>query len=128
MGRVAAVLVVVGLLVFALTDVVGAGRERLRGLPRALWVVIVVLLPVVGPVLWLIASNTSPSSPSGGTGGGGVGPRPGPRRPRGPVAPDDDPDFLRTLERERLEQERRRARDAGTDRDPGSADGDPSAR
>jgi hypothetical protein len=41
-----------------------------------------------------------PPRPGGGAGGG-------PRRPRGPVAPDDDPDFLRDLDRKLRDDERR---------------------
>ena len=36
----------------------------------------------------------------------GMPQRPGPRPPRRPVAPDDDPDFLRDLERKKRKRQR----------------------
>src|SRR5690606_41728971 len=72
--------------------------------PRWLWVVIIVLLPVFGPVTWIA---TKQSRRSGGSGGRGARPGRGPRRPSGPVAPDDDPDFLWRLEQEKRRQARR---------------------
>ncbi|MDT0200653.1 hypothetical protein [Nocardioides sp. AE5] len=47
----------------------------------------------------------------GGSGGSGAVRRPGPTRPSGPIGPDDDPEFLRDLNR------RTRRRDQG--REPG---------
>ena len=49
-------------------------RYRVRGLPRALWLVVLVLLPVVGALVWFVL---------------GRGPVRRPLR-----APDDDPAFL----------------------------------
>ncbi|MFV2145686.1 MULTISPECIES: PLD nuclease N-terminal domain-containing protein [Isoptericola] len=104
MFRVLVGLVVVGLLVYSLADLSGSEEEDRAGLPRWLWVVIIVLLPVFGPVTWIA---TKQSRRSGGSGGRGARPGRGPRRPSGPVAPDDDPDFLWRLEQEKRRQERR---------------------
>jgi hypothetical protein len=49
------------------------------------WLILIVALAPIGAVIWLVLGRQS----SGGGGGGG-----GPRV----VAPDDDPDFLRSLD------------------------------
>lgn len=81
------VIVAVALAVYALIDCSQSERHRLRSLSKPLWLVIIVLVPVLGPVAWLLLGR--PQS------GGAAGPRPA-ARPR-PVAPDDNPDFLRRL-------------------------------
>jgi hypothetical protein len=113
--RVVVVLVVIGVTVYALVDCWGSDGPSVRLLPRALWF-LVVLVPVVGPVLWLVAGRPRE-----------VMDAPLPR----PVAPDDDPEFLRRLDLERrrrvAEEERRRRRERqdgngpeGEDRSQGS--------
>lgn len=72
--------IAVALIVFALVDVILIDRFRVRGIPKGLWVVFIILIPVVGAVLWLTV----------GRGPKGAG-------KRGSIAPDDDPDFLRGL-------------------------------
>lgn len=117
MLRVVLPLLVVALDVYALADLFGSEEEDRGGLPRWLWVVIIVLLPLFGAVAWIVVKHSGRRAP-GGRGGSGRPGRPGgPRRPSGPVAPDDDPDFLWQLEQER----RRRERDSGSG--SGSDDG-----
>ena len=85
MGRVLLILFGVVLTVFAFFDVVGTPKERMRFLPKPLWLVII-FLPYLGPILWLTFRNGLPPFLRGSG--------PDPRRPRGP---DDDPDYLRGL-------------------------------
>jgi len=89
MVRVLVWLLVLGLTVYTAVDCVQTEERRVRTLPRALWMLVILVLPVVGPVAWLIAGR--PDQP-GAPRIGGPGHRQGP--PRGP---DDDPDFLRRL-------------------------------
>jgi hypothetical protein len=124
-------LILVGLVVYTIIDVIKSDRDERSGVPAPLWILLILALPVVGSIGWLVASRSARARrPDGGSSGGGGGTRPtppsrGPRRPSGPVAPDDDPEFLW-----RLAQQQRRARgeasSGGTDgaphRDP--ADGD----
>jgi hypothetical protein len=84
MGRALPIVLLIALTVFALVDAVTTPKEQLAG--KAWWVLGILLLPVVGPVAWLVAGRRSRQAP--GTGGG---------TPRPPIAPDDDPDFLRGL-------------------------------
>ncbi|WP_432456887.1 PLD nuclease N-terminal domain-containing protein [Cellulomonas iranensis] len=81
-------------------DVLGSDERRRRGVPAPVWLLIV-LVPVLGGVLWLVMSRGEPS-----TGHRGAA--------RGPVAPDDDPEFLRRLDLERRRRERQ-ARGDDTD-------------
>ncbi|GAA2235753.1 hypothetical protein GCM10010401_04570 [Rarobacter faecitabidus] len=78
MPRALLTLAAIGLTVFAAADCYSSPRYRLVGAPRWLWMVLIILLPLMGPILWLIVSRNA-------------------KRPA-PIAPDDDPDFLRFLE------------------------------
>lgn len=65
--------------VYAIVDCVLTERARVRALPRWLWVVLIVVLPVVGGLLWfLLGRGAVPAAP-----------------PRRTTGPDDDPEFLR---------------------------------
>jgi hypothetical protein len=132
MPRVLLILVIVGLMVYALVDVWGSEEDERGGLPRWLWVLLIVLLPLLGPISWIVVRVTGSRSGAGpapgpSTGGGGgsrptTPPRPGPRRPAGPVAPDDDPEFLWALEQEK----RRREREGRGSREPKDDDAESS--
>ncbi|GIG38900.1 PLDc N-terminal domain-containing protein [Cellulomonas phragmiteti] len=123
MLRYLPLVLVVAFTVYCVFDVLGSDERTRRGLPAPVWLLVVLALPVLGGVVWLVVSRGTPRT-------GTAGPR-----SRGPVAPDDDPEFLFRLEQE----QRRRARQEGTpeqgSRDdtaegPGTADapdGKPSA-
>lgn len=87
MGKAIFVMVAVVLMVYALFDLFAAPRDQVRALAKPFWFAIIVLLPIIGPGLWLATSARSS--------GGSTPPR-GHGRPR-PGGPDDDPDFLRGL-------------------------------
>jgi hypothetical protein len=94
MLRVLLLVLPIALAIYALVDLVQTADEDVQGLPKLAWVALIVLIWVVGPVAWLVAgkrgrrwlpgASPRPAGPSGGT------------RAR-PLAPDDDPDFLRGL-------------------------------
>lgn len=120
---------------YALLDAVLTDAGGVRHLPKPAWIAIIVLLPLIGPLVWLAlgrdrglgrlgrpqpqGSAQSPAgpgdrSPSGRptatrrTNGGptrSVGHRPTSGPPKGP---EDDPEFLRRLD----EQLRRRGDDS----------------
>lgn len=121
MARILLILVVVGLMAYALADVWSADEDERGGLPRWLWVLLIVLLPLLGAISWIVVRVTarrSGAGPAAGSGSGGSRPkptRPGPRRPSGPVAPDDDPEFLWRLEQEKRKREAHGSRDAKDD-------------
>jgi len=77
----------IALMAIALVDCLGRD-EPPRRLPRPLWTVIILAVFLAGPIAWFVAGR----------------PRPGlaaPHAPR-PIAPDDDPEFLASLDRMRL--------------------------
>ena len=88
MLRYLPLVLLVAFVVYCVFDVVGSDERRRRGLPVPLWLLLVVLVPVVGGVVWLLVSRWTPHQGTAARGGG-------------PVAPDDDPEFLRELERRR---------------------------
>lgn len=46
-------LIVFALVVFALADIIQRPTDEVRFLPKLVWVLVVVLLPLVGSILWL---------------------------------------------------------------------------
>ncbi|MCT1776783.1 PLD nuclease N-terminal domain-containing protein [Brachybacterium sp. p3-SID957] len=113
----------IALAIFALADCVQTQDDEVRGLPKWAWIVLIVLIPWVGPITWLLVGKDR-------TDGTGRGPgRGGPRR-SGPIAPDEDPDFLRKLDedirRERREKERlRKEQEAREDQQRSESPEDP---
>lgn len=102
----------IALTVFALADCVQTEDDKIRGLPKWAWIVLIVLIPWVGPITWLFVGKDRSDS-----GGGGR-----PRR-EGPLAPDEDPDFLRKLD-EDIRRERREKKQRGPDSEgPGTEEG-----
>ncbi len=84
------------LAIYALVDLVQTRDEDVQGLPKLIWVVLIVLIWVIGPAAWLLAGKRGRSilpNLSPRAAGGPSGP------PARPMAPDDDPDFLRGLGR-----------------------------
>jgi|SRR5690606_4991308 len=69
-------------------------KSTIRGLPRFAWVLAILLLPLAGPAAWFLAGR--PVRPGRSRFGWSV---PGWSEPPRPKAPDDDPDFLRSLGR-----------------------------
>lgn len=115
MGRFLPFLLLLVLQVYTLVDLLRADPVGTRTLPKSVWF-LVWLVPVIGPVAWLALGRPrvgpAPGGPPG-PGGGGGGITGGPRPSRGPIAPDDDPEFLRRLDdrswaarMERLRRER----------------------
>ena len=100
-GAFVAVLVL-GVWIYAAADAATSRSSEVRSLPKSVWVLLTVLLPVIGSVAWFVAGRPrvpAAVSRSGGELAASPTDRPGrPARPR-PVAPDDDPDFLQQLGR-----------------------------
>ena len=123
MFRALAVIAAFALLVYALADFATSDERDRGGIPGWLWVVIIIVLPYFGPIAWIAFSRSRrgqavlPGAPSAGN-----GPK-ARRRPSGPVAPDDDPEFLWRLAREQQRQGR-----PATPGTPGTPDGPPAPR
>nr|WP_269779644.1 PLDc N-terminal domain-containing protein [Propioniciclava soli] len=78
------VLLVVTVTVYALVEAFQSDARAIRRMPRWLWVAAIICLPGVGAVCWFLLGRPGPALPGGAPG-------------RPPIAPDDDPDFLRRL-------------------------------
>ena len=92
-------LVDLALLVVALIDCLSVEEYSIRALPRVAWVFIILLFSPIGPIAWFIAGRPARSVrlSNGTTWRPGSG-FPEDQRPRpGPLAPDDDPAFLKNL-------------------------------
>lgn len=89
------------LMAYAVLDAATSRPQDVRGLPKALWLVVIVLLPVLGAVLWFVAGRPRPGSPRSV-------PRVLPPAGGPTSSPDDDEAFLRELRR-RADEQRRRA-------------------
>jgi hypothetical protein len=85
-------LVVIVLTIYTLVQCALFERSRIRALPRWAWLVVILVVPVIGPLMWWLLGR-------GGFRSSGT------RFVRS-SAPDDDPEFLRRLEREKAQQER----------------------
>lgn len=103
MLRVAGVLLGLALYIWFIVDVVRSSRVSVRTLPKFVWLLIVVILPLLGGVLWLIAGRPRGDRPRFG------------RRKASPLAPDDDPNFLREIDQATWSERMRRRRDGGAD-------------
>jgi hypothetical protein len=105
---------VVAFTIYALVDLFMTQNPRVRAFPKPVWIAVVVALPIVGPILWLVVGKS----------------KRGPTKRRGATAPDDDPSFLGSLDKEspderirRLEEELKKLDEEGLDDEP-PTDGD----
>lgn len=101
------------LLVYCVLNILTTPVQQVRNLPKLVWLLLVVLLPVAGGLAWLYAGrprDPARAAPSGG---------PSYDRPvrSAPTSPDDDEAFLQQLraraDAQRREAERRRREQAG---------------
>ncbi|KAA9376347.1 PLDc_N domain-containing protein [Microbispora cellulosiformans] len=94
---------------YCLFDVITTPEEDMRNLPKFMWVLIVIFLADLGALTWLLVGRPRAVHSvygHGAVGGPGAaqaeaGGRAGAwsRRGDAPRGPDDDPDFLSSLER-----------------------------
>ncbi|NEY33202.1 hypothetical protein GTU99_13535 [Streptomyces sp. PRKS01-65] len=116
MLRVLMFLVPLALSVYAFIDCISTKDEDVRHIPKPLWAILVLLFPLVGSVSWIIAGKRRSPAAEGWS-----GVRSGAGRSRQWVAPDDNPEFLKSLGEEKTgETDRGEDRDGktGEDRDP----------
>ncbi|WP_424109284.1 PLD nuclease N-terminal domain-containing protein [Rothia mucilaginosa] len=111
---------IVGLTLYTLLDAVRTPAHEARTLPKWLWVLVTLLFPVVGPIMWLILGRPKEQLAAQPVAGG---PRPGFGQRRNTPAPsvsspDDDEEYLRWL-KAKAERERR-SREAESNNKQGS--------
>ncbi|MFD9304663.1 PLD nuclease N-terminal domain-containing protein [Streptomyces sp. NPDC060048] len=99
-------LLIIALTIYAFIDCLNTPEEEVKHLPKVVWVLIILLFSIVGPVVWLFAGKKRvPGAVGGGRSRAGRGQW---------VAPDDNPEFLKSL---RDEQDGRDGKDAAKDTD-----------
>jgi hypothetical protein len=76
--------------IFAVVDLVIIDKSRVRAFPKVFWVIIILVVPFVGALLWFLVGRD-------------WGSRGGERRT---LAPDDDPAFIGKLNRDEEQDER----------------------
>lgn len=88
----------------ALISCLSTEDEDIRALPRLVWVLVILLFSPIGAIVWFFAGRERYAAqrrqvwrPGGGF--------PESERPGRTVAPDDDPEFLKGLDRNRRERE-----------------------
>ncbi|MFD7229977.1 PLD nuclease N-terminal domain-containing protein [Streptomyces sp. NPDC059881] len=121
MLRVLMFLVPLALSIYAFIDCISTDEKEIRYIPKPIWAILVLLFPLVGSISWLIAGKERAT--------------PRPARRGDWVAPDDNPDFLKSLNEDKdpsqdLPQDpakdptkdaRDRAKDPRRDEDPGTS-------
>ncbi len=85
MPRLLVALLTAGVAVYALVDLVRSRADQVQRLPRLLWALLILALPLFGGLAYLFLGRIDPDVRPAN-----VGP--------GQLAPDDDPDFLATLD------------------------------
>ncbi|MFF8840424.1 PLD nuclease N-terminal domain-containing protein [Streptomyces sp. NPDC015130] len=75
------------LTIYAFIDCLNTPEEETKHLPKVVWVIIILLFWIVGPIVWFFAGKARRAAPARGRSGGWV-------------APDDNPEFLKSLKQQ----------------------------
>ena len=109
-------LIALVLSVYALVSCIQTRDKDVPYLPKLIWILLIVFVPFVGPIVWVLMArgqgvplSRAPAARSGPPAGR-------------PVAPDDDPEFLASLERYRDPRTTVRPPQPRDPKAPGSAD------
>ncbi|MFF4187894.1 PLD nuclease N-terminal domain-containing protein [Streptomyces sp. NPDC001691] len=83
-------LLVLALWIYAFIDCLNTPEEEVKGLPKVVWIIIVLLFGevLIGPIAWLAAGKVRGGNPAGRW-----------------TAPDDNPAFLASLKEENKKDE-----------------------
>ncbi|MDW4908753.1 PLD nuclease N-terminal domain-containing protein [Streptomyces sp. ADMS] len=98
MLRVLMILVPLALSIYAFIDCVTTQEKDVRFMPKPVWAILILLFPLVGSISWLIIGRDRATSRrmGGASGSGGRW-----------VAPDDNPEFLKSLKDEKGGKDRK---------------------
>lgn len=89
--RVVLAVAVLAIFVYGLVDVIRTDGRLTRGISKPAWIIVMIVLPVLGAILWLLIGRPRGNSPVR-------------QNYSHPTSPDDDPEFLRNLEVRRRNQ------------------------
>lgn len=110
---------IVGLTLYTLLDAVRTPAHEARTLPKWLWVLVTLLFPVVGPLMWLILGR--PKAQPAADARRGFGQRRSTPAPS-VSSPDDDEEYLRWLKAKAERERRSREAESNNTQDSGSKD------
>ena len=96
MVRLFILLAAVQLVLFVLSLISCLSATRVRNAPRVVWVLVILFIPLLGPLAYFLWGRPLPAPEEGTV----------PRRRNAPVSPDDDADFLRSVDTEQSRRER----------------------
>lgn len=95
-------LIELGLLIYCFLDCLQSDDLLIRNLPKWGWIVLIIVVPIVGPIAWLVAGRPQTAAPGPARTTG----YPAYEQPQRRLqAPDDDPEFLAQLRRSNTEHE-----------------------
>lgn len=97
MVRLFVFLAAVQLVLLVLALISSLSADRVRILPRALWVVVILVIPLLGPLAYAVWGRPVAPPREG---------NPTRRTTRRPASPDDDPEFLRSMDTEQSRRDR----------------------
>ena len=97
MVRLFVFLAAVQLVLLVLALISSLSADRVRTLPRALWVLMILVIPLLGPLAYAVWGR--PAAPPRES-------NPARRTTRRPASPDDDPEFLRSMDTEQSRRDR----------------------
>ncbi|HLL33214.1 PLD nuclease N-terminal domain-containing protein [Streptomyces sp.] len=102
MLRVLMFVVPLALSVYAFIDCISTDEQDIRHMPKPLWAILVLLFPLVGSISWLIAGKKRALAADGWSGVRAGG------RSRQWVAPDDNPEFLKSLDQDDPDEDKKK--------------------
>ncbi len=85
------VVAVIAVMIFALVDISMSKDSQVRVLNRPVWILLIVVLPGLGAILWFVLGKGKANSAK-----------------TAPLGPDDDDDFVRNLGKETVDERIRR--------------------
>ncbi|WMX46526.1 PLD nuclease N-terminal domain-containing protein [Streptomyces roseicoloratus] len=89
------------LVIYSLIDCLNTPEDEVKHLPKVVWVIIILLFWIVGPIVWFAAGKLRRGPAGGST------PSAWHRNHRPEwVAPDDNPEFLKSLREEAVPEEK----------------------
>lgn len=129
--RLALIVLGLALTIYALLDCARTPEESMPAhMPKALWIMLFVIAPGIGPIAWIIVSRVKAAEERGGyveptvwSSAEGTDLRPPRRARRRRTAPDEDPEFLASLDEE-IRRERDEGGEGPSDRPQDPADGE----
>src|SRR5699024_8599102 len=89
------IIVSVGVMIYALIEAISTPSARTRIMPKGIWIVVIILVPLIGGVLWLLFCNENSYLASTVQGFQRTA------VPTRPTTPDDDEEFIRSLDVQR---------------------------